>query len=145
MNRYVWDCETDGLLNEMTKIHVISWYNLGTKESGFTHDYEEMREFITGADELVCHNQIRFDTVVVQKLLGIKIKARLIDTLGLSWYINHTRMKHGLESYGEEYGVSKPVIKDWDNLTPEEYAHKRTRGATVEIRCTKGTSSLRRD
>ena len=124
MKRYVWDCETDGLLNEMTKIHVISWYDLDTKESGHTHDYKEMREFIRGASELVGHNIIRFDIPAVEKLLDIKVTARLIDTLALSWYINHGRMKHGLEGYGEEYGVPKPVIKDWNSLTPQEYAHR---------------------
>jgi len=33
-------------------------------------------------------------------------------------------MKHGLEGYGEDYGVPKPVIKDWNTLTPQEYAHR---------------------
>jgi hypothetical protein len=33
-------------------------------------------------------------------------------------------MKHGLEGYGVDYGVPKPVIKDWNTLTPEEYAHR---------------------
>ena len=96
MKRYVWDCETDGLLNEMTKIHVISWHDLDTKESGHTHDYDEMRSFIKGADVLIAHNQVRFDIPAVEKLLGIKVEARLIDTLALSWYIHHDRLKLSL-------------------------------------------------
>ena len=67
---------------------------------------------------------IRFDIPAVEKVLGIKVKARLIDTLALSWYLHHDRMKHGLEGYGEDYGVPKPVIKDWNTLTPQEYAHR---------------------
>jgi len=119
----VFDIETDGLLNEMTKIHVMSWSN-DMGEVKHTHDYDEMRYVLLNTGTLVGHNIIRFDIPAVEKLLGIKVKARLIDTLALSWYINHGRMKHGLEGYGEEYGVPKPVIKDWNTLTPKEYAHR---------------------
>ena len=119
----VFDIETDGLLDQMTKIHVLS-YSDDNKTVIHTHDYDEMREFFLTRKTLVGHNIVRFDIPVVEKLLGIKVEARLIDTLALSWYIHHDRLKHGLEGYGEEYGVPKPVIKDWNTLTPEEYAHR---------------------
>ena len=119
----VFDIETDGLLDVLTKIHVMSWSN-DMGEVKHTHDYDEMRYVLLNSETLVGHNIIRFDIPAVEKLLGIKVKARLIDTLALSWYINHGRMKHGLEGYGEEYGVPKPVIKDWNTLTPQEYAHR---------------------
>ena len=60
----------------------------------------------------------------MEKILGIKVTARLIDTLGISWYVNHWKSKHGLAEYGEEYGVPKPKIDDWQNLSPEEYKHR---------------------
>ena len=107
----------------MTKIHVLS-YSDDNKTVIHTHDYDEMREFFLTRKTLVGHNIVRFDIPAVEKLLGIKVEARLIDTLALSWYIHHDRLKHGLEGYGEEYGVPKPVIKDWNTLTPEEYAHR---------------------
>ena len=119
----VFDIETDGLLDQMTKIHVLS-YSEDNKTVIHTHDYDEMREFFLTRKTLVGHNIVRFDIPAVEKLLGIKVEARLIDTLALSWYIHHDRLKHGLEGYGEEYGVPKPVIKDWDSLSPEEYAHR---------------------
>ena len=119
----VFDIETDGLLDQMTKIHVLS-YSDDNKTVIHTHDYDEMREFFLTRKALVGHNIVRFDIPAVEKLLGIKVEARLIDTLALSWYIHHDRLKHGLEGYGEEYGVPKPVIKDWNTLTPEEYAHR---------------------
>ena len=119
----VFDIETDGLLDQMTKIHVLS-YSDDNKTVIHTHDYDEMREFFLTRKTLVGHNIVRFDIPAVEKLLGIKVEARLIDTLALSWYIHHDRLKHGLEGYGEEYGVPKPVIKDWNTLTPEEYAHR---------------------
>ena len=119
----VFDIETDGLLDELTKIHVMSWSN-DMGEVKHTHDYDEMRYVLLNSETLVGHNIIRFDIPAIEKVLGIEVKARLIDTLALSWYLNHDRMKHGLEGYGEDYGVPKPVIKDWNTLTPQEYAHR---------------------
>ena len=119
----VFDIETDGLLDDMTKIHVVS-YSQDGKEVSSIGDYDEMREFFATEQVLIGHNIIRFDIPAVEKILGIKIKARLIDTLALSWYLNHHRIKHGLEGYGEDYGVPKPVIKDWNSLTYEDYAHR---------------------
>ena len=129
----VFDIETDGLLNEMTKIHVLSYSDDG-KTVHHTHDYNEMREFFATRKTLAGHNIIRFDAPAVEMILGIKIEARMIDTLALSWYINHTRMKHGLEGYGEEYGVPKPVIKDWNTLTPQEYAHRCDEDVKINVR-----------
>jgi transposase len=119
----VFDIETDGLLDELTKIHVLSYSHDG-KEVHHTHDYDEMRKFFTETEVLVGHNIIRFDIPAVEKVLGIKVKPRLIDTLALSWYLHHDRLKHGLEWYGVDYGIPKPVIKDWNSLTPQEYAHR---------------------
>lgn len=129
----VFDIETDGLLNEMTKIHVLSYSDDG-KTIHHTHDYDEMREFFATRKTIAGHNIVRFDAPAVEKILGIKIEARMIDTLALSWYINHTRMKHGLEGYGEEYGVPKPVIKDWNTLTPQEYAHRCDEDVRINVR-----------
>ena len=118
----VFDIETDGL--DPTLIHVLSWSNnFGEVKS--THDYDEMRYVLLNSPTLIGHNIIRYDVPVVEKLLGIKITARLIDTLALSWYINHNRgMSHGLATFGEDYGIPKPKIDDWEGLTPEEYKHR---------------------
>jgi len=117
----VFDIETDGL--DPTLIHVLSWSNdLGEIRS--THDYDEMRYVLLNSPILCGHNIVRYDVPAVEKILGIKITARLIDTLGLSWYLNYWRSKHGLAEYGLEYGVPKPKIDDWKNLSPEEYKHR---------------------
>ena len=134
MKQLVWDTETDGLLDELTKIHVIAWQEVGSSEVHHTGDYDKMREVILSADVLIAHNQIFFDIPAVEKVLGIKVKARLVDTLALSWYVNHHRTKHGLEGYGEDYGVPKPVIKDWDSLTYEEYAHRCSSDVRINYR-----------
>ena len=136
----VFDIETDGLLEEATKIHVLSWMD----ENGvvqYTHDQFMMALLLTQAETLVGHNIIRFDIPVVEKLLGIKVKAKLVDTLALSWYLNHDRPRHGLEGYGEDYGIPKPQIKDWNNLTPEEYAHRCNEDVKINARLYKDLSN----
>lgn len=127
----VFDIETDGL--NSTKIHVLSWAD-DNGDVQHTYDYEAMRIFFTEAKVLIGHNIVRFDIPAVEKVLGIEVKATLIDTLALSWYINHHRSKHGLESYGEDYGVPKPKISDWENLTKEEYAHRCNEDVKINMR-----------
>lgn len=127
----VFDIETDGL--NATKIHVLSWMG-DDGNVHHTHDYVAMRIFFEEADILIGHNIIRFDIPQVEKVLGVKIKAKLVDTLALSWYLNFNRGSHGLEGYGVDYGVPKPVIEDWDSLTPEEYAHRCNEDVKINTR-----------
>ena len=60
-----------------------------------------MRSFFDETDILVGHNIIRFDIPVVERLLGIKVKAQLVDTLALSWYLFPNRKIHKLEVFLE--------------------------------------------
>ena len=119
MNGIVFDIEADGLTP--TKIHCLS-ANPGKIQS--TTSYEDMRSFFTKSDILIGHNIIRYDIPVVERLLGITVTARLIDTLALSWYLYPSKLRHGLAWWGEDFGIEKPKIDDWDNLTVEEYVHR---------------------
>lgn len=116
----VFDAETDGLVS--TKIHCLC-ANVEGKELSTTN-YERMKQFLTTYDILIGHNIQRFDIPQLEKVLGITIKAKLVDTLALSWYLEPKRVKHGLEFWGEEFGVAKPVITDWENQTIEDYLHR---------------------
>lgn len=116
----VFDVEADGLAP--TKLHCVSM-QVGGKLYDET-DYDRERSFFTKADVLIGHNIIRWDIPNVERLLGIKINARLVDTLPLSWYLYPKRAKHGLADWGEEFGVPKPVVEDWDNLPVETYIHR---------------------
>ena len=108
----VFDVETDGFLDKATKIHVLSYTRDGVTFSSL-HGYEEMRELLAAETILIGHNIMRFDIPVLEKILSIKIKAKLYDTLPMSWVINLDRPSHGLESFGIDFGVPKPVITDW--------------------------------
>lgn len=116
----VFDCEGNGLVPD--KMWCLSANYNGKIKT--TASYDAMRKFLTNAEVLVGHNIIRWDIPNLERVLGIKIKAKLVDTLALSWYLEPTRVIHGLEAWGEEFGVPKPEITDWDNLTLEEYMHR---------------------
>lgn len=116
----VFDGEFDGF--NPTKVHC-----LAMNVDGKLYDevkYDRMRSFLTKADVLIAHNCIRFDIPHLERLLKIKIKARLVDTLALSWYLYPRRIRHGLAEWGEEFGVPKPPVEDWDNLPIEVYVHR---------------------
>lgn len=116
----VFDGEFNGF--NPTKIHCLA---MGVDGKLYSEvKYDRMSSFLTKADVLIAHNCIRFDIPHLERILGVKVKARLVDTLPLSWYLYPNRMRHGLAEWGEEFGVPKPVVEDWDNLPIEEYVHR---------------------
>lgn len=115
----VFDIECDGL--NPTKIHCLSVYDGKSKH---TTNYKRMKSFFEETNVLVGHNIIRFDIPVVSHLLGINVKSKLVDTLAISWYLFPDRRTHSLADWGEEFGVPKPPIDDWENLSVEEYIHR---------------------
>lgn len=119
----VFDVEANGLLDTATKIHCLSYTTDGvTYDTLF--DYDSMRDLLLNEQGLIGHNIIRYDVPLLEKILDIKIKARLFDTLPMSWVLNYNRSKHGLESFGEDFGIPKPKIDDWNNLTQDDYRHR---------------------
>lgn len=97
MGLWVWDMESDGLLDEITYIHVIVMKKLKSKEwkifvdkerykdervasifeTDITYELRDLSEFVdfVKSDEvsgLICHNQIRYDLPALEKLGYIK-------------------------------------------------------------------------
>lgn len=124
---FVADIEADGLLDEATVIHVMSVaYPDGEGGWGImsTNDSDKIQGFVGNPDNIIVgHNFIPYDKPVLQKL-GFTVNAFIIDTLALSWYLYSDMQKHGLEAWGELFGVPKPEISDWKNLSYEEYKHR---------------------
>ena len=83
-----------------------------------------MRDFLSREVYIIIHNGARYDLPVLEKLLGIEIKAKIIDSLPIAWAIDPDRSSYGLESYGIDFGIPKPEIEDWEFLTPEKYRHR---------------------
>jgi DNA polymerase I-like protein with 3'-5' exonuclease and polymerase domains len=121
----VFDVEADNLLDDATKIHCLSYTSDGENYKTL-FDYYEMRELVLSQRGLIGHNIIRYDIPLLEKILGIQIKAQRFDTLPMSWVLNHSRPNHKLENFGEDFGILKPKIDDWENLSPEVYAHRCT-------------------
>jgi DNA polymerase family A len=119
----VFDIEADDLYENVTKIHCLS-YTLDGKEYYTLYTYDGMRDFLNDQKVLIGHNIVRYDVRVLEKILDVKIKSKLYDTLPMAWYMDHDQLRHGLEVYGDKYKVPKPVITDWKNLTPAEYQHR---------------------
>jgi len=117
----VFDIETDGL--NPSKIHCLSYTSDGKEYNTVTHD-DDMRQLLWDAKGLIGHNILRYDIPVLERLLHMKIKARLYDTLPMSWVINYERGKHGLATFGEEFGIPKPVVTDWTDQDIQVYIHR---------------------
>lgn len=136
-NATVADIEADALLDKATKLHVLS-FNMNDGKSGSIKgdNKERLIKFfqyhIDNKIPLVMHNGIGYDVPLVEKLLGIDLKdLMLIDTLSISWYLNFDRERHGLDSFFEDYGIAKPKIDDWENLTYEEYLDRCTEDVKI--------------
>jgi len=127
MKYSIFDIEADGLLDTITKIHCLSYetYIDGEfSEKRTLTKYEDIVDYFKQNLFFIGHNIIRYDIPAIETILGITIKNQYIDTLGLSWYLYPYRKKHGLEWWGEDFGISKPEIEDWNNLSIEEYIHR---------------------
>lgn len=134
MKYVIFDIEGNGLLDTITKIHCLSFRrydNTTLIEKGSFTKYSDISNFIRQEEILVGHNIITYDIPVLEKILHIKINAELIDTLALSWYLYPSRIKHGLELWGDELGVKKPIILDWENLKVSDYVNRCTTDVAI--------------
>lgn len=125
---YVVDIEADGLLDEVTKIHCLSYGQMVDDQFWVKTltDYEDIKKFVSRTDiTIVGHNFVSYDNLVLEKILGISIhNENLIDSLYLSWALYPKRLKHGLEDWGKENGQYKKEIKDWKNLSQKKYIER---------------------
>lgn len=139
MRWVVFDVEGNGL--KPTKLYCLCWKDYEGRK-GTLRDYDDIRDFFDGYDFYVGHNIRRWDYPVLQRLCGIRLEDGIIDTLGVGWYLDESRKSHTLESYGEDQGLSKVQISDWDNLSQEEYEERCRRD--VEINHALWEEQLRR-
>ena len=139
MQMWVWDLETDGLLDEVTKIHCLSYSSLCGKFKASLYTKEEIRSFfaLTPNDYFVGHHVIGYDFKALQKIYGIEKPKKVIDTLALAWYLYPNRASYGLESFGEDFGVPKPKVDDWKNLSIEEYTFRCEQDVQINLRLLK--------
>ena len=117
MRKVIFDIESDGLLDDVTKVHVLSYQFVGESEEDEVKTISDpirIQQFFRQDFTFIGHNIILYDLPVIKKLFGIEVPyKKCIDTLALSWHLNENRLKHGLESYGSEIeGLEKVKIED---------------------------------
>jgi len=79
----VFDCETDGLLNEMTKVHCLHIFNTVTGVM-FRYDKHNVIKGVRQlekAEAIVGHNIISFDIPALKKIFKFKPQGKVYDTL----------------------------------------------------------------
>ena len=131
MGVYASDCETSGLLYDLTKqksprLHNFCSIDVVTGEIVLFEgsQKEDIQAWFNEGHTFITHNCKTYDNPTLQFLGYDTSKIKWIDSLALSWYLSPTRIRHGLAEYGEEFGVPKPVIDNWENQTQEEYNHR---------------------
>lgn len=144
----VFDIETDGFLESVTKVHCLTIEDTETKESFeyvFSKPYErdEGLDHLRAGDLIVGHNVIKYDLAVLNKLYkGFEIpQHKVIDTLVLSRLIysdlrerdginiekgilpSKLWASHSLKAWGYRLGILKGEYgheeNAWEVFTPE--------------------------
>ncbi len=132
--RYCFDIETDGFLNDCTKVHCIVLKNIDTNEI-LKPTNEEAITLLSEAKFITGHNIIKFDIPVLEKLFDFKTKAQIFDTIVATRLlfpdIRDSDFKrndfpancigrHSLKAWGHRVGNYKEAFDtDWKTFSSE--------------------------
>ena len=150
---YAADVEATGLLHHLVeqgdkaKLHNLCVMDIvDCNMTTFHTDTEQQRKDIQGLLDqptiFIMHNGICYDKNALKHFGYDVSKVIFVDTLALSWYLDLNRDKHGLENYGEEFGVPKPAIVDWESLTQQDYDHRVQEDVKIQYRTYKKLKSM---
>ena len=125
--KLVVDLEANGFQADVTKLWCISMFNIETKEKETFTDcndnyrsIEEALKIMSTAKQIIGHNWIAYDQVVLEKLYDFKTSATLVDTFLMSQLLDfnrklgRTKGRHSLAQWGEALGVLKPAQEQWE-------------------------------
>lgn len=142
----IFDIETDGLINDLTKIHCVVLHDtadnttIAYNDEGNAEPISRAITILNDAEQIVGHNVINYDIPAIQKLYGFfEPEGQVIDTLLLSRLFHPNMLeldkkhnwkhmplqlygRHSLESYGYrlgEYKGSYGKTADWKEWSPE--------------------------
>ena len=143
----VFDCETNGLLHDVSEIHCIAIYDSQKEETfvfnnrgGNCQPITEALHWLTSADVIAGHNLCNYDLPVLRKIYPwFSTTATVIDTLILSRLYHPNLMeidkkrkwrhmplqlygRHSLEAYGYRLGEYKGDFgktSDWQQWSQE--------------------------
>ena len=136
----IFDIETDGLLDDVTKVHCIVIQNTDT---GYVRTYgpteiEEALQVLESADKIGGHNVMSYDLPVLEKLYFFGYYGQVFDTLVASRLIwpnlkekdmlkrtvdNKSIGSHSLKAWGQRLKFHKGDYGEqdaaWDTYSPE--------------------------
>ena len=142
----IFDLETNGLYNDVTRIHCLGIYDTETdqmltyNDEGNTEPLTRGIQRLEDADQIVGHNIINYDLPVIRKLYPwFNYTGRALDTLVMSRLFHADILKvdqrhewknmpvqlygrHSLESYGYRLGEYKGCFgkdTDWKEWSQE--------------------------
>jgi len=138
MKDVIFDIETDGLLEDCTKVYCIVLFDL---ETGKLHSFsgEETVDglfFLKNSERIIGHNIISFDLPVLEKIYKWKPPSNIdiVDTLVMSKLIYPDRAvrdskknsidkslygRHSLKSWGQRLGLWKGDFTDFTQFSKE--------------------------
>lgn len=120
------DIETNSLLDDnLTKLHVASYYELGTKNP-IKSIYSNVINTLNEYDYVVGHFFSGFDAPALEILEKSKeIKTKIIDTLFLSQVCYPNLTSYSLESLSEYFGFETKIkIENWNTQPSNEYQER---------------------
>jgi hypothetical protein len=138
MKACIFDIETDGFLDVVSKMHVLYFKiveNNNLIDEGAIIDPIEVLELFQEDYLFVGHNIIRYDLPVLNKLFGLEWEhLSIFDTLGISWYLRPNQKQHSLEYWGLLLGAKKVEIEDWSNLSLSDYILRCQMDTEINLR-----------
>lgn len=137
MSTAYYDIEANGLLDTVDKIHCIVVNVEGDDaHTYYFHDHPELCaasgtvmqgiSFLNEFDEIIAHNEIKYDIPAVLKVTGVELTPKVTDTLILSklLYPDRSPLKgchsgpHSIEAWGMRLDNKKPEHEDWETFSP---------------------------
>ena len=132
--RLVFDIETDGLFDDVSKVHCIVLKDLDTKEV-IKPKIKKAMQLLSEAELIIGHNIIKYDIPVLQKLYGFYTEAKIFDTIVAARLMypdikdrdfrkkdfpKNLIGRHSLEAWGHRIGNYKSqIVTDWKEFTQE--------------------------
>src|SRR5690348_9609434 len=120
------DTETDGLLDTVTKVHMLQIGAVGTDEVTIYCDewpgclpVAEGLERIRNARRVIGHNMISFDYEIMARFFpGVLRREQVVDTLVMARLKDPEERSNSLDAIGQRLGVLKGSFKGpWDKIT----------------------------
>ena len=141
----VFDLETDGLLNDLTRVHCLGIYDLDTNQTFVFNDQGDQQPITKGvqmledAEAVIGHNIIGYDLCVLRDLYPWFTAPSAVDTLVISRVLHSYILaidqkrkwknmplqlygRHSLEAYGHRLGEYKGNFgktTDWKEWSQE--------------------------